>query len=190
MHLLLLCLLVAGAPVAAAAADGDGSARPKLLGAQLSAGFPQGFGAAVVVRPLPWLRAHAGFAHNILGPGIQGGVTLAPWQFAIVPTLTLEAGRFFQTDVSDDFSGTFPDAFDPSLRRFGYDFYSAQLGLEVGSQRSFVFFLRGGLAWLRSGLDGVSGFRPEGSDTIVDVADLRLRAVVPTVNLGLVFYIW
>lgn len=190
MHLLLVALLLAGAPLAGAAADADGSARPKLLGVQLSAGFPQGFGASAVVRPLPWLRAHAGIAHNILGPGLQGGVTLAPWQLAIVPTLTLEAGRFFETDVSDDFSGTFPDAFDPSLRRFGYDFYSTQLGLELGSQQSFVFFLRGGLAWLRSGLDGVSAFRPEGSSTTVDVSDVKLRAVVPTVNLGLVLYVW
>jgi hypothetical protein len=182
MRSLVVAALLAAAPAA--------SAQDRWLGLQLSAGFPQGFAGSVVVRPLPWLRVHGGGAHNVLGPGIQGGVTLVPWRLAVTPTLTLDAGHFFETDVSDDFSGTFPSAFDPSLREFGYQFYAAQLGIELGSQRSFLFFLRGGLAWVRSGLDGVSGFRPEGEDTIVDVSDVKLRAVVPTVNLGLVFFVW
>jgi hypothetical protein len=180
-------LLVAAALLAAAT---PALAQDRLLGLQLSAGGPQGFGGALVLRPLPWLRVHAGGAHNVLGPGIQGGVTLVPWRLRASPTLTLEAGHFFETDVSDDFEGTFPDAFDPSLREFGYQFYSAQLGVELGSQRSFLFFLRAGLAWMRSGLDAVSGYRPDDDATTVDSSDIRLRAVVPTVNLGVVFFVW
>jgi hypothetical protein len=188
MHLLLAAaVLLAALPSAAHAEDGDG----RRLGLSLSAGAPQGFALSAVLRPIPWLRASAGVAHNVLGFGVQGGVTAFPTGWAVTPTLTLEAGRFFETDVSDDFSGTFPSAFDPSLREFGYDFYSAQVGVELGSRRSFLFFVRGGLAWVRSGLDGVQGFVPDDApDTTVDVSDVKLRATVPTVNLGVVFFVW
>lgn len=163
--------------------------RAKLLGLQLSAGAPQGFVASAVVRPIPWLRASLGFAHNVLGPGIQGSVTAVPFRSAVSPTLTLEAGRFFETDVSDRLE-EFPGVFDASLRDFGYEFYSAQLGLEFGSQRGLLFFLRAGIAWMRSDLDSVQGFRAEGSRTTVDATALELRAAVPTVNLGVTYLVW
>jgi hypothetical protein len=185
MHRLVCALLLASLPPAASAAEGH-----KLLGAQLSVGVPQGLALAAAVRPLPWLRAHGGLGYGF-GPGVQGGVTFLPWQGVVAPTLTLEAGHFFETDVSDDFEGEFPDAFDPSLRKFGYDFYSAQLGVELGSQRGLAFFLRAGLAWLRSGLDGVDGYVDPGTpDTTIDVSEVKLRATVPTVNLGLLWHFW
>jgi hypothetical protein len=192
MHLLLAAVLLAAPPPAPATGSGaDGGDRPRMLGLSVSAGAPQGFGLAGVLRPLPWLRASAGVAHNVLGLGVQGSVTAFPAGWAVTPTFTLEGGRFFETDVSDDFSGTFPSAFDPSLRRFGYSFWSAQVGVELGARRSFLFFLRGGLAWVRSGLDGVQGYVPDDApDTTVDVSDVTLRAVVPTLNLGAVFFLW
>jgi hypothetical protein len=214
MHLLLIAMLLAlpsatrgaepdtlgpqpgerapqdGAPGARPPLAPHGEApRPKLLGAQLSAGAPQGFVASAVVRPVRWLRGTLGFAHNVIGPGIQGSVTAIPFHSAVAPTVTLEAGHFFETDVSDRLS-EFPGVFDASLRRFGYDFYSAQLGLEIGSQRGLLFFLRGGVAWMRSGLDAVEGFRPDGRSTTVDASGLKLRAAAPTVNLGCTFYVW
>jgi hypothetical protein len=197
MHLLLTAILLAAPPspdqAAASAAPGGGNSdRAKVLGLSLSAGAPQGFVLSAVARPVPWLRGNVGVAHNILGVGVQGGVTAIPFDWAVAPTLTLELGRFFETDQSDRFGGTFPDAFDPALRKFGYDFYSAQLGLEFGSQRSFLFFVRGGLAWVRSGLGNVENFHPEGSrpGTTVDASNVTLRATVPTANLGFVFYVW
>lgn len=210
MHLLATAMLLAMIPSASRGAEPEGppgarpgelaapppaaphrdaERRPKWLGAQLSAGAPQGFAASAVVQPVRWLRGSLGFAHNVIGPGIQGSVTAIPFRAAVSPTVTLEAGRFFETDVSDRLSD-FPGVFDASLRRFGYDFYSAQLGLELGAQRGLVFFLRAGVAWMRSGLDGVQGFRPDGGSTIVDASGLRLRAAVPTVNLGTTFYLW
>lgn len=177
-------------PPAGAAGDGElAPPRPKRLGVQLSAGAPQGFAASAVVQPVRWLRGSLGFAHNVIGPGIQGSVTAIPFRSAVAPTVTLEAGRFFETDVSDRLS-EFPGVFDASLRRFGYDFYSAQLGLEIGSQRGSLFFLRGGMAWMRSRLDAVQGFRAEGASTTVDASGLKLRAAVPTLNLGFTFFVW
>jgi hypothetical protein len=188
MHLVLAAALLAATPPAA---DGGSPQDGGLLGLSLSAGAPQGFALSAALRPIPWLRASAGVAHNVLGLGVLGSLTFFPTGWAVTPTFTLEAGRFFETDVSDDFSGTFPSAFDPSLRKFGYDFYSAQIGMELGSRRSAVFFLRGGLAWVRSGLDGTQGFVPDGSpNTTVDVSDVTLRATVPTLNLGVMFFVW
>jgi hypothetical protein len=162
--------------------------RQKLLGAQLGAGAPQGLAISAVVRPVNWVRGTVGVAHNILGPGIQASVTALPFQWGVVPTFTLEAGKFFETDVSGRFSGSFPKALDPALQKFGYTFTSAQLGAEFGSQERFVFFVRGGLAWVRSGLADVRSYR-QGSTT-VDVTNARLSATTPTVNLGFLLYVW
>ena len=46
------------------------------------------------------------------------------------------------------------------------------------------------LAYLRSGLDGVSGYRPAGSNATVDVSGLKLRATAPTLNLGVAVAVW
>jgi hypothetical protein len=143
---------------------------------------------SAVVRPLTWLRGSVGFAHNILGPGVQASVTAMPFQWSVVPTFTLEAGRFFETDVSGRFSGSFPKALDPALQKFGYTFYSAQLGAEFGSQERFVFYVRGGLAWVRSGLGDVQGYQQ--GNTTVDITNARLSATLPTVNLGCLLYVW
>lgn len=181
---------LAVAPPAPAPSATLASPRLKLFGLQLHGGVPDGGVLSLVVRPVKWVRADAGFAYNYLGTGVQGGVTLVPFHWAVVPTLRLEGGRFFKTDVSGKLSGTFPDAFDPALRKFGYDFWSAQAGLEFGSQRTFVFFLRGGVAWVRSGLADVRGYQPDGGSTTVDVESPKLSATIPTVNLGFIFYVW
>lgn len=175
-------------PAAQPAAATEEPEKLKLLGVQLSAGAPQGLALSAVVRPVKWVRGSVGLAHNILGPGIQGSVTVLPFHFGVTPTFTLEAGKFFETDISDDVSGTFPSGLDPALRKFGYSFYSAQVGLEFGSQSHFLFFLRGGLAWVRSGLDDVRGFQEGG--TTVDVTNPSLDATIPTVNLGFLLYVW
>jgi hypothetical protein len=204
MHVLLLLLTLAS-PVAASAiappseaptvppvgspAGGTVDApREKLLGAQLSAGAPEGFGFSAVVQPLGWLRGSVGFAHNVLAPGVNVSATVLPFHAKVTPTLTLEAGKFFEADVSGRVSGTVPSGLEPAFQKFGYTYYAAQLGLELGSQRSFVFFLRGGLAWVRSDLANVSGVQ-EGN-TIVDVSNPRVRATVPTANLGFLLYVW
>jgi hypothetical protein len=162
--------------------------RSKLLGVQLGAGAPQGFTVSAVVRPLTWLHGSVGFAHNILGPGVQASVTAVPLHWGFSPTFTLEGGRFFETDVSGRFSGSFPKGLDPALQKFGYWFYSAQLGAEFGSQERFVFYVRGGLAWVRSGLGDVQSYH-QGSAT-VDATNVRLYATTPTVNLGFLLYVW
>jgi hypothetical protein len=166
--------------------------RLRLLGVALHAGAPDGVVLSAVVRPVKWVRASAGLAHNVLGLGVQGAVTAIPFHWAVTPTLTFTAGKFFDSDVAKYASDLdLPAAFEPPLRDFSYSFYSAQVGLEFGSQNGFTFFLRGGLAWVRSGLDGIRNYRPdEASATTVDISNLDVSATVPTVNLGFAYYIW
>jgi hypothetical protein len=159
----------------------------KLLGLQLSAGVPDGFGVAAFVRPLPWLRVDGGVAYNVLAFGLQGGVTVMPWSGSITPTLRLGIGQYFSTDVRDEFGDTFPDALDPALADFGYHFYTAQLGVELGNENGVQFFARGGLAWVRSDLESTT-FR-EG-DTVVTADDTDLSATTPSVQLGVLWHLW
>jgi hypothetical protein len=170
------------------------SQRLKLLGLQLDGGVPDGGVVSLVVRPLKWVRADAGFAYNYLSTGARGGITLVPFHWAVVPTLRLEAGRFFKSNVNGKvarFADDLPTYMKPALDAFGYDYASAQVGLEFGSQRSFVFFVRGGLAWLKADFGDGRNLR-DGSNpnTEVDVTGLSARASGPTASLGFLFYVW
>ena len=168
--------------------------RLKLLGVQLDAGVPGGGVASVVVRPIKWVRADAGFAYNYFSNGARGGITVVPFHWAVVPTLRLEAGRFFESDVSDkveSFGDELPTFVKPAFKKFGYDYASAQLGLEFGSQRHFVFFVRGGLTWLKADFgDGADVFDEDEPDTRFDVTGLSAKASGPTASLGFLFYVW
>jgi hypothetical protein len=185
---------VEGAPDAAPSLA-PAAPRLKLLGLQLDGGFPDGGVVSLVVRPLKWVRADAGLAYNYLSFGARGGVTLVPFHWAIVPTLRLEGGRYFRSNVNSkvrSFADDVPTYLQPALDGFGYDYASAQLGLEFGSQRGFVFFVRGGLAWVRADFGDGRGLREEGSTdgTELDVSGLSVRASGPTASLGFLFYIW
>jgi hypothetical protein len=175
----------------APAARVESSTRLKLLGLQLDAGAPDGGVVSLVVRPVKWVRADAGFAYNYLGMGARGGLTVVPFHWAIVPTLRVEAGRFFKSDVNEKlerFASDIPTYMKPALDSFGYDYASAQVGLEFGSQRSFVFFVRGGLAWLKADFGDANGI--EDGSTEVDVTGLSAHASGPTASLGFLFYVW
>jgi hypothetical protein len=119
---------------------------------------------------------------------VTTSATVLPFRAVVTPTFTLEAGKFFETDVSGRLSGTVPSGLDPALQKFGYWYYGAQLGLELGPQRSWAFFFRGGLAWVRSSLGDVTGQHV--GNTTVDVSNPRVRATVPTANLGFLLYVW
>lgn len=159
----------------------------KLIGVQLSLGAPDGFGAGAFVRPLPWLRVDGGVAYNVLAFGIQGGVTFMPWPGSITPTLRLGLGQYFESDVRDEVGDAFPDSLDPALAKWGYHFYTAQLGLEMGDDEGAQFFVRGGLAWIRSDLERTTF---QEGDTTVTTDRSDLSATTPSVQLGLLWHLW
>jgi hypothetical protein len=152
-----------------------------------SLGAPDGFGLGAFVRPIPWVRVDGGFTYNVLSFGVQGGVTVMPWSGRVTPTLRLGLGQTFETDVRDELGDTLPDAFDPALEGFGYRYYTAQLGLEIGNENGLQFFVRGGLAWVRSDLDRTTFVE---GDTTITADRNEVSATTPSVQLGLLWHLW
>lgn len=61
----------------------------------------------------------------------------------------------------------------------------------MGSQRRFVFFVRGGLAHVRAGFGDTADAAGDGAPgTEVDVKGLRVSATGPTASLGFLLYVW
>jgi hypothetical protein len=111
---------------------------------------------------------------------------LVPFYSWFTPALTIEAGRFPAGDANGLARRLTGNKVldDPLLRKVGYDFGSAYLGLEIGSPRVVSFFVRGGLSYVESkvyGLGEKMGGRSEASD-------LQVRALIPSAKLGLMIY--
>lgn len=165
---------------------------PKLaLGLDLGA-----FGAAgglVYFRPWDWVRLNAGLSWNYLGFGLRGGASFTPWRLPITPSLNLEYGHFFTGDLTK-FASASGEAERRLLESGRYSWTSAQLGVEFGSQWKFIFYVRGGFAFLWATVPGnvLSGFIAEQSnDTTVtfSAGDTKVTALVPCASLGFLVYI-
>ena len=159
------------------------------FGLRLEAGAPDGAVAALLFRPVPWLRLSAGPAWNYLGWGLQVGAGWTPIRWAISPTVNVDYGHYFDADATKltDRFGSDTAKIEPLLRRVGYDYLSGQIGLEFGSQRGFAFYLRGGLSYFWTTIRGANesiANNADPGDPTVTVADPKIRAVIPSVKLG------
>lgn len=186
---LLLSAALLAVPVVAQAEDDP----YPLLGASVDAGVPSGIGVSVLARPLPFLRAHGGLGTNGASLGLHVGASLIPVQWIVSPALTLEAGHFFEGEFSG-FAGALgfaPEWGDASDIRFGYTYTSALLGLEVGSQRHFNFFLRGGLTYLHMPVDGITEAL-EGSqkDMRFEAEPATFSGVFPAFEAGIQIFVY
>ncbi len=188
--------LLAAALAAAPAADTQAvRTRPEpasVLGLALDAGLPSGAGVSLLVRPLPWLRLQAGPGTNGAGFGLRGGVTFLPLRSFLTPTLTVEAGHFFEADVSAaaETFGQLPDFGDEMLSTVSYDYASAMLGLEVGSQEGFFGFVRAGAAYVdaRFGSYAIEG-DDAGAVRSVTGEGPSIGTLAPSAVLGVGFYL-
>ncbi|HZH02608.1 MAG TPA: autotransporter outer membrane beta-barrel domain-containing protein [Myxococcaceae bacterium] len=161
---------------------------PTRWGLLLDAGIPDGIGLSAVYRPFRPFRFHGGLVTNTASYGLRAGVTYVPFYFAVSPSLTLEGGHLFEGDLS------FLQAFglsqeDAERSRFKYNFANAHVGLEMGSPRRFLFFLRAGLSYVdvtftqfQSLLQSASGSQS------VEAQPAHLRATGPSAKLGFVVY--
>jgi hypothetical protein len=163
-----------------------------VLGLSLDAGLPDGASATVLYRPLKYLRFGGGLLYNYVGYGVMGSVSVLPY-FPVAPSLTLEAGHYFEANASSRISQftTLDDNLKPLLQRVGYTFVNAHVGLEFGHPNWFVFFVRGGLSrvWLSSSnADKVLVTTSEG--TRVTFADPSARLGIPTVKAGFMIFFY
>jgi hypothetical protein len=107
-----------------------------IFGLQFDAGAPDGAQASLVIRPWSWIRAHAGAGHNLIGPGVRGGLTLIPFDTTVRPIFSFELGRFFEGDV--------PAIGEMKDMRVRYDYGSARGGLEA-DWGGGAFFIEAGV---------------------------------------------
>lgn len=159
------------------------------IGAKLDLGVPDGAGIAVVIRPWYFVRFEGGLLYNVLAPGIRAGVTLAPINFPIAPTLSVEAGHYFPVNANTVIQritsqASFNTAF---LNSVNYDFASAHLGLELGSPRRFVFFMQAGMTelWLH---DASFGDGLKSVDKSLSSGPLNVRVQTVTAKLGFTLF--
>ncbi len=192
-RLLLLALLAPSLALGAEPAPAEPDALPR-LGLAASAGVPDGLVASALFRPIDMLRVSAGGTRNWFGFGVQGGVGVKPFQWAIAPTLDLEAGHYFDADmrwVADQNAGV-PTELRPLLEKVGYSYANVHLGIELGSSRSLVLFFRAGISYVWTTLRGVQDLAGQdaGGNTVnVRIADPLLRATIPSLKLGLIFFL-
>ena len=162
------------------------------FGAMLDVGVPDGAGLSFVYRPFTWLRANAGLSYNLFGFGVRGGITLAPFYFAITPTLTVEGGSFFESDASSLAKQALPDTdlsqANDALKHLSYQYASGQVGVEIGSARNFVFFLRVGVSYLHSTVNLEKVLQSAVGDDTITAAPLKANATFPSAKLGLALY--
>lgn len=159
------------------------------FGLSAAAGVPDGLVLSGLYRPVDFLRLSAGGSWNYFGYGVQGGVGLVPFQWPIAPTFNLEVGHYFDSDMR--WVASRNAELNPLLEKVGYSYANAQLGIEVGSSRRFVFFVRAGLSYFWTTIHGVNTYTTtSGSQTAtVRIADPQLRATMPSLKLGFLFYL-
>ncbi|MFT3917563.1 MAG: hypothetical protein QM704_26795 [Anaeromyxobacteraceae bacterium] len=162
-------------------------------GTAIDAGIPGGVNLDVIYRPIPFIRLWAGPAWNYAAFGFQGGAGVALANWGITPVLSVEAGRYFSTDVAQFVKGggSVPDEMKPLLQKISLNYAAALLGFEFGSPRGFSFALRLGLARMSLATHGSGTFTQDngqGGTTSVKFTDPRFTATAPALKLG--FQYW
>ncbi len=165
-----------------------------ILGLAMDGGLPDGASATVLYRPWKFLRFGGGLLYNYIGYGVRGGVSMLPY-FPIAPSLTLEAGHYFEANANARIAqyGSVPEELKPLLERVSYTFANAQLGLELGHPDWFVFYVRAGLSrvWFTAhGADRVASSQGSSGNTRVTVEDPNIRLGIPNVKAGFMLFFY
>jgi hypothetical protein len=167
-----------------------------VLGLQIDAGVPDGAQAALVLRPWKAVRFSLGGGYNMISKGVRGGVSILP--FGRGPSLSVEAGRFFEGDANAaarKYMSGFEDI--AILQRVGYDFANAHLGLDFGYER-VTFFIHGGMSYLRGKIrdanqfftdPSIDGMNSDGVSVKIK-QDPTVVAIGPSAKIGLIVYLW
>lgn len=161
------------------------------FGVMVDAGVPDGATGSLVFRPWSWLRVHAGGGHNMVSPGVRGGITLAPLSGSATLTANLDGGRYFGGDANPlarMLSGD--ETIDvAALRDVGYDYVNLHAGFEWGRQYA-TFYVHAGMSYIhgamKNGSESFSDIDP--STTFQFKGDPKVTIWSPSLRLGLIVY--
>ena len=160
------------------------------FGIRFGAGIPDGATADLVFRPQRWLRLQAGPAWDYVGWGVQGGVALTPFRWAISPVFEVRYGHFFSANLNKTIKDI-PVELQPLASDVAFDYVNGQVAFEFGSPRGFTFSLGFGLSYFWTDIRG-TGTTVQNPGTpdeaTVTVTDPSLSAVIPSVRLGVLYY--
>jgi hypothetical protein len=163
------------------------------FGVGFDVGVPDGIALNLFFRPIKMLRLEAGPLYNIAGFGIRGGVTFAPIDFVISPTLTAEVGSYFSGNVGNIVQLVSHQAptggLGAALSDVRYSFTNLHLGLEIGSPRSVMFTLHFGLSYVWGKLPGLGqSLQNSSGDSTLTIQDPTFRFIVPSAKVGLMVF--
>ncbi|RYZ39292.1 MAG: hypothetical protein EOO71_20630 [Myxococcaceae bacterium] len=183
------CLAALGFATPALADDEDGNKHT--LGLLVDAGAPHGIGVSAVLKPAKWVRLQAGPTTNTLSFGLRGGVSILPLDTFIAPSLNAEVGHYFGSEYSEvlDWLGRDPSTTSQAIRDVTYNYVTGSVGLEVGANSRFNFFLNVGLSYVALTVpDPTPLIQDAANDDTVTSGPLHVRATIPSVKLGFILY--
>ncbi|AKF83639.1 hypothetical protein SAMN05443572_10482 [Myxococcus fulvus] len=188
----LACLTALATGAAAHAQEGEGGGdSPYRFGLLVDAGAPHGIGLSAVLKPVPWLRLQAGPTTNTLSLGLRGGLSILPLQTFIAPSINAEAGYYFGSDYNDvvDWLGAKPSRATSAIQDISYNYVAGSVGLEIGAASRFNFFLHLGLSYVRLGVKDATALIEDATDeSDITARNLTVRATIPSVKVGFLFY--
>ena len=167
--------------VAAEAEEVESSSLP-WIGLILDAGVPDGANLGLVARPFSWLRLHAGGSYNLVSAGVRGGVSYVPFNYWIVPTLTVEGGHFFDGNARSSIKAIAGLDVEYAPEKVSYTYANGHLGLEFGGDW-YTIFLRGGMSFVHASV------RPPSQDDVRFEEDVTITAWAPSAKLGFIVYV-
>ena len=163
---------------------------PSPLGLQADVGRPDGLMAALVVRPIPYVRLHAGGGTNTSSGGIRGGIALLP--LGSGPSFNVELGHYFAGEANGLVRASVQGLgkFSSYVNRVAYTFANAHAGMEFGD-RPFTFYVHGGLTYLRATLSELAApDQIQNSQTSIAFnEDPIVRLLTPSAKLGFILYL-
>lgn len=156
-------------------------------------GVPDGASASLAIRPVRAFRLEAGVAHNLVSPGVRGGISWLPLSGWFTPSVSLAYGHYFERDangIAQTLSGDHGFT-SPMLEKVGYDFANARVGLEVGKQY-FTFFLHAGVSRVTGdvhNLNKVADGQTMDTNVSISSTDPHVTIWGVSANLGFIFYV-
>lgn len=150
----------------------------------MEAGVPDGAVAGVAWEPVSFMRLTAAALTNGSAIGGRGGIALQAPAFMVRPSIGLDVGHVFEGDAQLALAIAGSQV-GPLLGKVTYDFASASIGADLGSER-FALLIRLGASYVDVRVPDAAAFLSSATGEELTGAPFRVRLLHPSARLGLV----